>query len=63
VDEWHRRNPGQLVKGQLSSNTSATTLFFKVNHANKVAEEGTASTMTLSADDHIKALEHEILVL
>jgi len=63
VDEWHRRNPGQLVKGQLSSNTGATTLFFEVNHVNKVAEDGTVSSMTLSADDRIKALEHEILVL
>jgi len=63
VDEWHRRNPGQLVKGHLSSNTSATTLFFEVNHANKVAEDSTVSSMTLLADDRIKALEHEILVL
>jgi len=63
VDEWHRRNPGQLIKGQLSSNTGVTMLFFEANPANKVAEEGTASTMTLSVDDHIKALEHKILVL
>jgi len=63
VDEWHRKNPGQLIKGQLSSNTSVTMLFFEVNHVKKVTEEGTASTMTLSADDHIKALEHKILVL
>jgi len=30
---------------------------------NKVAEEGTVSAMTLSADDYIKVLEHKILVL
>jgi len=38
-------------------------LFFEVNHMNKVTQEGTVSSMTLSADNRIKALEHEILVL
>jgi len=57
------RNPGQTVKGQLSSNTGATTLFFEEQPAIKVTEQGAASILTLSAEDHIKALEHEIFVL
>jgi len=63
VDEWHRRNPGQTVKGQLLSNTGVTMLFFKEQPAIKVAEQGAASIPTLSAENHIKALEHEIFVL
>jgi len=63
VDKWHRRIVEQMVKGQLSSNTGVTTLFFKEQPAIKVAEKGTASILTLSAEDHIKALEHEIFVL
>jgi len=63
VDEWHRRNPGQTVKGQLSLNTGVTMLFFKEQPAIKVAEQGAASILTLSAEDRIKALEHEIFML
>jgi len=63
VNEWHRRNPGQTIKGQLSSNTGVTILFFKEQPAIKVADQGAASILTLSAEDCIKALEHEIFVL
>jgi len=63
VDKWHRRNPGQTVKGQLSSNTGVTILFFKEQPVIRVTEKGAASILTISAEDCIKALEHEIFVL
>jgi len=63
VDEWHRRNPGQTVEGQLSSNTGATMLFFEEQPVIRVTEQEAASILTLSAEDCIKALEHEIFVL
>jgi len=38
-------------------------LIFEEQPVIKVTEEGTAGILTLSAEDHIKALEHEIFVL
>jgi len=51
------------IKGHLLSNTGVTMLFFEEHPVNKVTEEGTASILTLLAEDHIKALEHEIFIL
>jgi hypothetical protein len=72
IDEWHRRNPNQLVTGTLSSNT---TLFGAVvpnpsTYANTARIVPTPRVATeqnpiyhLSAQDRIAALEAEIFAI
>ena len=66
VDEWHRRNPNQLIQGTISSNT---TLFGAVVPSStpviptpRVHTE-TIPTYQLSAQDRISALEAELFNL
>jgi hypothetical protein len=63
IDEWHRRNPNQLAKGILSSNT---TLFGAVVSDSRVVPTPvveTQPTYHLSAQDRIAALECELFNL
>ena len=65
IDEWHRRNPGQLAKGVLSSNTA---LFGAVVNDSRIVPTPYVETEAvpqyhLSAQDRIAALECELFNL
>ena len=57
VEEWHRRNPGQIAHGQLSSNANATQLMYDCVEAAPIEEVATVGTMRLTAEDRIVMLE------
>ena len=63
VEEWHRRNPNQVMKGQLSSNTNTTQLMYDCVETAKVEEVPMVNTMRLSSEDRIAILEQEIMTL
>jgi len=65
IDEWHRRNPGQLAHGVLSSNTA---LFGAVVSDSRIiptpyVETEAVPQYTLNAQDRIAALECELFNL
>ena len=64
IDEWHRKNPGQLATGIISSNTS-TNLFRNVSEATPERREPppVCTSYQLSAEDRIALLEAEIFNL
>lgn len=63
-DEYHRQNPGQLAIGQLTANTTTSTLLYGCMPLTRMAEdEIEVGTLQISAEDRINALEHEILSL
>ncbi|KAG6867068.1 hypothetical protein C0993_007106 [Termitomyces sp. T159_Od127] len=65
VDEWHRRNPGNVATGTLSGNTNPDAdqhvqqqLINKVLHLDSVGDKG-----GLSKESHIAALDMELNAL
>jgi hypothetical protein len=65
IDEWHRRNPGQIAKGVLSSNTA---LFGAVVNDSRIVptpyvETEAVPQYQLNAQDRIAALECELFNL
>ncbi|KAG6863182.1 hypothetical protein C0993_012569 [Termitomyces sp. T159_Od127] len=65
VNEWHRRNPGNIATGTLHSNANPDAdqhvqqqLIHKVLHLDSVGEKG-----GLSKESHIAALEMELNAL
>jgi hypothetical protein len=63
IDEWHRRNPGQITKGQMSSNANTTQMMYDCIQAAPIEEIATVGTMRLSAEDRIAMLEQELMTL
>lgn len=71
VEEWHRRNPGQIVAGMLAipSNTQmpahTSQMLYDISSSGPTSLSSSTSTSAfqLSTEERVKALEAEILVL
>jgi hypothetical protein len=66
VNEWHKRNPGQLARGVLSSNTQAFLNSIAPPSSTFVSPKPSTTTVnkyTISVDDRIALLEAEIFSL
>ena len=63
VQEWHCRNPNQVMKGQLLSNANTTQLMYDCVETAKIEEVPMVNTMCLSSEDRITMLEQEIMTL
>jgi len=64
IDEWHKRNPGQVVTGtMLHEITSTATLVPTQAHILANRGEPTSAKFEFSAEDRIAALEAEIYSL
>ncbi|KAF5375557.1 hypothetical protein D9615_009151 [Tricholomella constricta] len=58
LDEWHRRNPGQLATGQLSANANPTeSMMLEILQFNDVTDHG------LKIEDRMIVLERELNTL
>ncbi|KAF5379364.1 hypothetical protein D9615_006589 [Tricholomella constricta] len=58
LDEWHRRNPGQLATGQLSANANPTeSMMLEILQFNDVTDHG------LKIEDRMLVLERELNTL
>ena len=63
IEEWHCRNPNQIVKGQLSSNMNTSQMMYDCIKVAKSLETPAVGTMRLTSKDRIAVLEQELMVL
>ena len=59
----HRRNPNQIVKGQLSSNANTSQMMYDCIEVAKSPEMSTIGKMRLTSEDRIAVLEQELMAL
>lgn len=63
-DEYHRQNPGQLAIGQLSANTTTSTMLYGCIPSQPQEDNAVEiETLRLSAESRIEALERELFSL
>ncbi|KAG5633681.1 hypothetical protein H0H81_006041, partial [Sphagnurus paluster] len=60
IDEWHRRNPGQLAAGRMTAN--AGTMLYEVNQVLSY-DAPPPPPPAISAEEQIRLLQQEVLAL